>query len=230
MGTSLNQSKLFEYRFEIFFSTLLIILFGSLFFPFRVYEQFLEPLIFILNLIAGVQFSRHLKKSYRFGILLIILGISTTMAENFLENSSFRSLMSSTRLFTYFVFYVIITIQMINQVWHAKEVNNRVMLGLMSGYICLGLVGLFAFLSIEYFNPNSFSGIDPSLPLGNQLLYLSFITLLTVGYGDLLPISEFAQRASIMIGLLGQFYLVIIMAVVLEKFIRHRNKKEETEI
>lgn len=138
--------------------------------------------------------------------------------------------MSSIRLFTYFIFYVMITFQMIHEVWHAKEVSNRVMLGLMSGYICLGLVGLFAFLSIEYFHPNSFGGLNPDLPIGNQLQYLSFITLLTVGYGDLLHITALAQRTSIMIGLVGQFYLVIIMAVVMEKFIRHRNKKEETEV
>lgn len=230
MNQSPNQSKLYTYRFEIFFSSLLTILFGTLFFPFGIYDQVLEPIIFILNLIAGVQFSRHLKKSYRFGLLLIILGISSTIAENYLQSSNFHSIISSIRLFTYFIFYVMITFQMINEVWHAKEVSNRVMLGLMSGYICLGLVGLFAFLSIEYFHPNSFGGLNPESPTGDQLLYLSFITLLTVGYGDLLPITALAQRASIMIGLVGQFYLVIIMAVVLEKFMRHRNKKEETEL
>lgn len=223
-------SRFFEFRFEIFFVTLLVILFGSLFFPFGIYDKVIEPIIFVFNLIAGVQFSRHLKRSYRFGLILIFLGVSSTLLQITLEDSSFREIMSTVRLFTYFIFYMMVTIQMINQIWFAKEVSNRVMLGLMSGYICLGLVGLFAFLTIEYFAPGSFNGLNQELPPGEQLLYLSFITLLTIGYGDILPASDIAHRAAIMIGLVGQFYLVIIMAVVLEKFIRRRNTKQETEL
>ena len=227
MSEQIKHPKIFEYRFEIFFFTLLLVLFGTLIFPFDIYDKTIEPIIFIINLIAGAQFSRHLKRSFRISVLLIVLGISSTALMFSIDHSGLHSTITSIRLFVYFIFYFMVTIQMINQAWNAKKVNYRVMLGLMSGYICLGLVGVFSFVTIVYFDPNAFSGLDPNFPVGNQLFYFSYIKLLKVGYGDILPISILAQRAQIMIGLIGQFYLVIIMAVMLEKFIRQRDRNEE---
>lgn len=225
-----QDSKLFIYRFEIFFISLLVLLFGSVFFPFGLYDTVVEPIFYALNLLSGIQLSRHHKLLFRFGSVLIFFGLLTTVLEIVLIDSELKSINTSLRFFVFFVFYVLITFELITQVWNAKHVSNNVMVGLMSGYICLGLVGLFVFLSIEFYLPGSFRGLDPSIPPNDQLLYLSFITLLTVGYGDIVPTTDVAHRASILIGLFGQFYLVIIMAVVLEKFIRHRNKKEEVEL
>ena len=80
-------------------------------------------------------------------------------------------------------------------------------------------------MSVEILDPGSFSGFAADQlnneGNGNDLMYFSFITLLTIGYGDILPVSQFARNAAIVIGLLGQFYLVIVTGVVVEKYIRH---------
>ena len=84
------------------------------------------------------------------------------------------------------------------------------------------------FTSIELFNPGSFGGklldissLDTKI---DSLLYYSYITLLTIGYGEIIPLTPMAQKASILTGLMGQFYIVIITAVVVEKYIRHSEK------
>lgn len=51
------------------------------------------------------------------------------------------------------------------------------------------------------------------------LLYYAYITLMTIGYGDMAPLKPIAQKAAMLIGLAGQFYLVIITAVVVGKHI-----------
>lgn len=128
-----------------------------------------------------------------------------------------------------FSFYSIVTYELIRQVWKSKEVNRGVILGLISGYICLGLVGFFICMSVEIIEPDSFSGLmNQHLNNGgngDDLMYFSFITLLTIGYGDILPVSQLARNAAVIIGLLGQFYLVIVTAVVVEKYIRHSSKR-----
>jgi len=48
---------------------------------------------------------------------------------------------------------------------------------------------------------------------------------LTIGNGDILPISTLAHKAAILIGLVGQIYLVVITAIVVGKYIHHANKK-----
>lgn len=93
----------------------------------------------------------------------------------------------------------------------------------MAGYISLGLLAFFLCLSIEVMHPNSFSGlvydISANADLLDQLMYFSYITLMSIGYGDILPITATAQKATVFIGLIGQFYLVVLTAIVVGKYI-----------
>ncbi len=127
------------------------------------------------------------------------------------------------RMFIYFLFYVVTAIEIIKQVWQSKKISENVIFGVISGYISLGLIGFFICLSIELFHPDSFLGLymgEASVEsLTDRLIYFSFITLLTVGYGDILPGTLVAQKAAILIGMMGQFYLVIITATIVGKYI-----------
>jgi hypothetical protein len=129
----------------------------------------------------------------------------------------------------YFVFYTLITFEIVKQVWRAKEVNKNVIFGLMSGYASIGLLGFFVFLSIELASPNSFKGLIIGGSLTDNidsLMYFSYITLMTIGYGDITPVTNIAQKATMLFAMMGQFYLVIVTAVVVEKYIRHSYLKE----
>lgn len=118
----------------------------------------------------------------------------------------------------------------IQQVWRAKFVNRNVILGLMSGYISLGFLAFFLFMSIELTHPGAFQGIlmeNGSLDIKSEaILYYAYITLLTIGYGEIVPSIPIAQKAAMLVGLMGQFYMVIITAVVVEKYIKHSEKKQ----
>lgn len=130
------------------------------------------------------------------------------------------------RLLVYFLFYIIVTWNVTNQVWRAKTVDKTVVVGLMSGYISLGFLAFFLFMSIELLSPGSFVGV--LLEEGtdfrfqaDSLMYYAYITLLTIGYGEIIPSTPVAQKAAILVGLVGQFYVAIITAVVVEKYIRY---------
>ena len=100
---------------------------------------------------------------------------------------------------------------------------------MVSGYITLGLVGYFILMSVEMTYPGSFGSslFADALSINEKadsLLYYSYITLMTIGYGEILPLTTVAQKAAILIGLMGQFYMVIITAVVVGKYINYANK------
>jgi hypothetical protein len=44
------------------------------------------------------------------------------------------------------------------------------------------------------------------------MLYFSFVTLLTIGYGDIIPVNDIAQTAVVFEGMIGQFYVAILVA------------------
>ncbi len=219
--------KLYAKRFELFFFSLLAILFGSLIFPLILFERILMPLLFLLNILTGILLISKKKKLSWFFIILFV-GASFVFGKESFEKPVTIDPFRYVRLIIYFLFYVIVTVEIIKQVWRATEVNKNVIIGLMSGYIALGLVAFLMFLAIELATPGSFEGIlfinATIAEKTDTLLYYSYITLLTIGYGEVIPVTAVAQKAAILTGLVGQFYIVIVTAVVVEKYIRHSAK------
>lgn len=213
-------TQLYKYRFELFFFSQLIILFGSLVTPILFFEEHLMPFLFLVNLISGIILISKKKIYTRFFIALFVLSIILVITNIFEDEED--NLFSFIRFGIYFLFYIVVTIEIIRQVWNAKTVSKNVIVGLMSGYVSLGLLAFFVFASIELSSPGSFKGLliegeDFSGKI-NSLLYYGYITVLTIGYGDIAPLTTIAQKASVLIGLIGQFYIVIITAVVVQKF------------
>ncbi len=220
--------KLYTYRFELFCITQVMILFGSLIIPSALFENIIAPILFQLNLLAGIILIY--KRKDLFWFFLVLLLASGFIFAYAALNEELPKLVNYIRVGIYFAFYFVVTYEIIKQVWSSQQVNKTVIYGLISGFISLGLIGFFLFLSIELAHPDSFQGgllisqnIHPEV-ITEQLMYFSFITLMTIGYGDILPLTPLAQKATILIGLIGQFYLVIITAVVVGKFINQSKK------
>ena len=220
--------QLYKNRFSFFFISQLSILFGSLVFPMVFFEEKLMPILFMINIAAGILLIAKQKILFWMYILffaasLFIFGFDT-LQKNHTENTI------GLRFSMYFLFYVTVSFSIIKQVWHAKRVSRKVIVGLMSGYVSLGFISFFMFTTIELYQPNSFDGVlIEGYTLAQKLdslLYYSYITILTIGYGEIVPVTPIAQKAAILVGLVGQFYTVIITAVVVEKYIRHSVKDD----
>lgn len=217
----------YKYRNISFLTTQFAILFGSLTFDVSLFETVISPLLFIANIIAGIVLVSKKRKLFSFFILLLIV-------EFFIFGFSFSEskalpLSNYLKFFIYFLFYIIVTFEIITRVWNAKLIERKVILGLISGYVSLGFIGYFIFLSVNLGHPNSFEGIYMA-EMGSEsysdgLMYFSFVTLLTIGYGDIIPITQVAQKATIFVGLIGQFYLVILTAITVGKYLNQENKK-----
>ncbi len=54
----------------------------------------------------------------------------------------------------------------------------------------------------------------------NSLMYYSLVTLATIGYGDITPKHEVAKSISVGLGLLGQIYLTVLVAMLVGKFLK----------
>lgn len=222
------RHRLNKYRFSIYLFTQLMILFGSLFIPYEIFDNMVSPILVVVNLLAGL-FIIPLKSHFRkiFYLLFAIL-----IADIFLDviGHQFDKPAIFVRLFSYFVIYNIITYYLIVQIWRAMEIDAAMIMGLISGYISLGLIGFFIVYAIFLVEPAAYSGVvvenlSEHQTVGSQMMYFSFITLLTIGYGDIVPVLPTAQKASMVIGLLGQLYLVIITSITVGKYINQFNIK-----
>ncbi len=83
----------------------------------------------------------------------------------------------------------------------------------------LGIIAAPFFFLIEQNLPNSFN-----LPENTEFydfIYFSYVTLTTVGFGDIAPVHHIAKSFSILVGIFGQLYLTILVAIIIGKYIAH---------
>jgi hypothetical protein len=93
------------------------------------------------------------------------------------------------------------------------EVSVRTVVGAITVYVLFGLFFAYVYRSILLFDPDAFTtGTGTLSPASMQ--YFSFVTLTTVGFGDITPVSSGARTLVVLQALLGQIYLVTVVAVV----------------
>ena len=110
----------------------------------------------------------------------------------------------------------------VRSIFKAKIVTSDVLCGAVSVYLLVGVLAGLLFVLIEYFSPDSFRISNWTTDAVTQqasfiedpgwLLYFSFVTLTTVGYGDVLPASPIARSASVLVAVIGQVLLMVQIA------------------
>ena len=75
---------------------------------------------------------------------------------------------------------------------------------------------------LDWFHPESFALQVPERESASHFIYFSFVTLATLGYGDITPKTEFAQRLAITEAMMGQFYGWLVVAYLLSVYVGHR--------
>jgi hypothetical protein len=93
-----------------------------------------------------------------------------------------------------------------------NEVTKDLIMASACAYILIGLVWAYFYHFVEVLHPKSFT--LPWTP-GDDLwdfYYYSFVTLTTVGYGDILALTKPARALSILEALTGQLYLAIMIS------------------
>jgi hypothetical protein len=103
----------------------------------------------------------------------------------------------------------------------APEVTVQSVLGVLSIYILIGLFFAFTYMAISAIGSEPFfAGTDADS--GADFVYYSFVTLTTVGYGDLVAANSLGRSLSVLEALLGQIYLVTVVAIVVTGLARSR--------
>ena len=211
---------LYPYRFHLFLLTQLLVLFGSLIIPVQNWESLFLSVFLLCNLMGGFTILYVHKK-------LLYTIISLTLLQTFVafwkpEDQVFMKLRTALFLLLYIIFLVEILYQIIGE----KKVNSRVILGMFSGYITLGFIGMFLLQFIVLQDPEALA-YNAEVPVNgstgaSQLMYFSYITLLSIGYGDIVPVAPLAQKTAILLGLTGQFYLTVVIALIVGKYLKDR--------
>ena len=121
------------------------------------------------------------------------------------------------RLLCSFLLFCIFSVILFKQFRKINEINISFILGPILGFLYLGILGGILFETFYFFDKNSFTLTEGFS--GFSFYYFSFISLTTVGYGDITPLSAAAQSVTLVMNIIGQFYLAIVIGVFVGKYI-----------
>lgn len=109
-------------------------------------------------------------------------------------------------------------------IWDQGEVNKQSLLGAVSIYITIGILFTAIYSVLAYTGDGPFfaQGTDGD---GSTRLYFSFVTLATLGYGDYTAASDLGRMLAVFEALMGQLYLVTVVAVLVSNLGRTREPR-----
>ena len=125
------------------------------------------------------------------------------------------------------IFFVSVFISAYKQVLAIGEIDLNKIIGSLALYLLLGMIWSVIYLMIMVGDHTAFSGVTAGHWQENfaHMSYYSFVTLTTLGYGDVLPVSRIAEFFVYMEAVIGVFYMAIIVASLINSH-EHKTKTE----
>jgi voltage-gated potassium channel len=179
-------------------------------------DQLLTRIILILIVISGLFAAEFNAKLLRFLLGLGTITIALTVISIFFIHAT-----NLTILLFFFntLFFIIVTAALVSHVAQADEVKGSTVICAINSYLLIGLSVSLLIVILDLFAPNSFTNIPAEQDTFSVFIYFAFVTLTTLGYGDISPITPLARSFSTFTALFGQLYLVIIMALIVGKYL-----------
>ena len=173
--------------------------------------------VLILSCITSLKFKKEkfIKLSY-----MSLFTLALVWLNHFIEIPLTKLI--SFALLTMFLIYI--TFSMIKHVTISKDVNSIMLLNAINSYLLIGIIGSFLFVSIDvvyvhYFDLQhaiNFNNIVD--PVFHDYVYFSFVTLTTLGFGDITPNIPITKSLTVSLSLIGQLYLTILVAMLVGKY------------
>ncbi|WP_120799638.1 potassium channel family protein [Thiocapsa rosea] len=171
----------------------------------------LISITFSLILLTGV-FATAQYHATRFGIVIIALMAFASHWVHFVVGGTIIHLVDTAGAILFFMTQAYFTVQ---RVFREGPINSYRILGAIAGYLIIGMIFANIYLAIALVSPDAFRfapGVQINEPPLPELVYFSFVTLTTVGFGDITPLHPMARSVVATEALIGQLYPAILIA------------------
>lgn len=188
--------------------------------------------LYTIVLLAGVHSLRRDPWMFRGGFALALVALVTGWLT---QHWDLPALVIADHLLTA-AFLGLTTVLILATILTAYRVTLDTVLGGICVYLLLGVLWVSLYSALEYAIPGSFvAGDVPISALSHsgteahrfpRLLYFSFVTLTTLGYGDIVPTNPLAHALATGEAILGQVYLAVFVASLVGLHLAHRTRDE----
>jgi hypothetical protein len=167
----------------------------------------LFDIFFFFILISGVYAVSERKGGFVIGMILVLPAFVAALSDYVVK---IPAIGVTERVFEV-LFLGYTACMILAHVFRQKKVTLDTISGAICAYFLIGFVWGLCFSLLEQAQPGSFlmaeQQVDPS-----HFIYYSFVTMSTLGYGDITPISNPARSLSLLEAVVGQLYIAILIA------------------
>ena len=213
-------------KFTSKYSHLIMILFlVFLLFPFMEDVKSEVSLISIACFLVVTFSLRALQVSMTVIKSIVIFGLAAIALDIILlEQGSYvlKHIAFAISLILYIIFLMGAIYQMVRAIFSSTKVTNETIQAGISIYLLTGFLFTLFYNFILIFDQNAFHFSEMRNDI--YIMYYSFTTLTTVGYGDIVPINKFAMILSNLEAIFGQLFLGVFVARLVGMHIIHQHK------
>jgi hypothetical protein len=123
------------------------------------------------------------------------------------------------------LFFQVVVIKLIIQVARSKRADASIIFESINGYLMLGLMFSTWVAVLLQYDPAALNFKSEMLTI-QDYIYFTFVTMTTLGYGDVVPVVPTAKSMAILISTTGQIYIAVVIAMLVGKYAASQNQKQ----
>ncbi|MBT5165835.1 MAG: two pore domain potassium channel family protein [Nitrosomonadales bacterium] len=195
-------------------SIVLVMFLGPMAFDYGMLSLVNLEILFLIILIASIFLHKHNTKLFKITVVSLILILINILI--FDLNQS---------VFQYFLKLLIIgitIIELFKEILRTKIIDAHIISGAVSIYILIGVFWYLLYMFLLMIDPDSFTfNLPHTNKLSIDMLYFSFTTLTTLGYGDITPTSYTAKMWAMTEAMVGVMFLAVMIGRLISHFNSH---------
>jgi len=195
--------------------------------------KYLLEATFIAVLLTGLRAIETQKGLLGFEVILLLVGVVLSIAGTVTNITPLFFIGNTCRV----LFMIMVALTILIDLFRGRKVSGDTLAGAVCVYLLIAVIWGYFFLLIEVIVPGSFSFTQGharmQLWISQEFFpffYFSMVTITTVGYGDMSPVSSEAQTFATIEALIGQIYLTILVARLVGMYMVHQQSDNENGV
>jgi hypothetical protein len=185
--------------------------------------------VFSLILISGVIYVARSRFIAVLAVVFALASFSALWIATLVPSVGLASLTD----FLVIIFLGMLSTVVLHQVFREGPITMERIMGAIVVYLLLGLIWAHAYKLVELQLPGSFdsagfSAVENDFNPKTRLIYFSFTTLTTLGYGEITPVHPIARSLAMLEALIGQLFPVILIARLVSMELYYRRIQKES--
>jgi hypothetical protein len=207
------QEQTRKFGFEILLLSLIVLMVVPGLIP-KGEGSFLSSIFLMTILLSSLYLTKTNQRMIWIGAVMVLLIMLTNWPVGLMEEQQ-RVIANSVLQIMFLGF---ICIHIFSFILGARALTSQLIYAALCMYLMMGLLWSFVYTLLIAIDPESIQlasvvhGEESVRDVFSEMYYFSFVTLTTLGYGDILPVSRLARSLATMEAILGQLYLAVVIA------------------